>query len=83
MSYKALSFFRDMQDNGHLYKAGDVYPRAGYEPDSERIKALASNNNKRGTAVIVEVVEPKPVEEGAVPETKAVAKRGRKTTAKK
>lgn len=78
MKYKALSFFRDMQDDGYLYKAGDEYPRAGYEPDAERIKALASNNNKHGAAVIVEIAEQVVEQKETMPEAKPAAKKGRK-----
>lgn len=50
--YKAIEYFTDLQDNEYEYKAGDTYPREGYEPSAERIKELASDKNKRGRAVI-------------------------------
>lgn len=37
MTYKAKITFRDLQDNEHVYQVGDIYPRDGYEPSSERI----------------------------------------------
>ena len=63
--YKALVFFRDTQDNNHVYRVGDLYPREGYEPTKERLESLSSNNNKQGKPVIeltdeAPVVEEKP-----------------------
>lgn len=63
--YKALTDFIDLQDNYRKYRAGDTFPRKGYDPGEERIAELASANNKRGRAVIAEVSEKaviKPVE---------------------
>ena len=37
MTYKAKITFRDLQDNEHFYQVGDIDPRDGYEPSSERI----------------------------------------------
>ncbi|EYN08277.1 hypothetical protein W132_02550, partial [Staphylococcus aureus DAR3586] len=39
--------FTDLEDNRHVYMKGHVYPRKGYDPTDERIKALASVENKR------------------------------------
>lgn len=55
--YKVINFFKDGQDNGHSYKVGDEYPRKGLKPSAERVKELASKNNKRGIPMIVEVEE--------------------------
>ena len=91
--YKALTDFIDLQDNYRKYRAGDTFPRKGYDPGEERIAELASTNNKRGYAVIVEVSEKaviKPVEEPVeerveIPEEpvedKPVKRRGRKKNA--
>lgn len=49
---KVLKDFSDLQDNNYIYKAGDEYPRPGYEPTAERIKELSSSRNKIGVAVI-------------------------------
>lgn len=57
--YKAIEYFTDLQDNEYEYKAGDTYPREGYEPSAERIEELASDKNKRGRAVIKLVAAPK------------------------
>lgn len=64
--FKAVEYFKDLKDNGHKYYPGDVFPREGYAPGAKRIAELASANNKRGRAVIVEVSEKaviQPVEE--------------------
>jgi hypothetical protein len=64
--YKALTDFIDLQDNYRKYRAGDTFPRKGYDPGEERIAELAGTNNKRGCAVIAKVAEKaadKPVEE--------------------
>ena len=52
MTYKALTYFEDLQDNRFKYHTGDVYPRVGFEPSEKRISELLSANNKRGCAVI-------------------------------
>lgn len=57
MTYKALTYFEDLQDNRFKYHTGDVYPRVGFEPSEKRIAELLSANNKRGCAVIEAVEE--------------------------
>lgn len=44
--------FTDLEDNRHVYMKGHVYPRKGYDPTDERIKALASVENKRNEQMI-------------------------------
>lgn len=74
--YKVLVDFVDLQDNNRKYSAGDKFPRAGYEPSKDRIAALLSNKNKRGTAIIIEVKpETKPVEKETLADK---PKKGRK-----
>lgn len=51
--------FKDLQDKGHIYKRGDIYPREGYQPTQKRIKELASKNNKIGETLIKKIEEPK------------------------
>ena len=70
-----------------LYKAGDIYPRDGANPPSEqRIRELASDDNKQGTPLIAwvepepeptpePVSEPEPVEEPAKEEEPAKPKK--------
>lgn len=44
--------FTDLEDNRHVYMKGHVYPRKGYDPTNERIKFLASVENKRNEQMI-------------------------------
>lgn len=55
--YKVIQRFKDLQDEKHVYEAGDIYPREGLRAKKARIAELASNKNKRGTPLIEEVVE--------------------------
>ncbi len=57
--YKVIKAFTDLQDNRYGYKAGDAYPRKGYEPSEERIAELSSGNNLQGKPLI-QLVEEKP-----------------------
>lgn len=59
--YVVLEDFYDLRDAQpcgvlshayHEYRAGDGYPRAGYEPTPERIQELLSDTNARGRALI-------------------------------
>lgn len=51
--YKA---WKDMEDENHLYKKGDIYPREGLKPTKKRIKELSSKNNKIGE-ILIEAVK--------------------------
>lgn len=44
--------FTDLEDNRHVYLKGHVYPRKGYKATAERIKSLASVENKRNEQMI-------------------------------
>lgn len=57
--FKVIKQFKDLQDNNHLYKVGDLYPRAGLEPTEDRIKELSTNANKQKTPLIKEIEQPK------------------------
>lgn len=50
--YKVIAYFTDLQDDGHEYHAGDIFPRSGLAVTDERIAELSSANNKRGKALI-------------------------------
>ena len=71
---KVLKDFSDLQDNNYIYKAGDEYPRPGYEPTAERIKELSSSRNKIGVAVI-EAEESKTTEAEKLKKTVKKAKK--------
>lgn len=56
--YLVIQNFVDLADKCHRYKVGETYPRKGYKPDEERIKALVSGDNKAGVKLIKEVKAP-------------------------
>lgn len=81
--YKVLRDFADLQDNKHLYRTGDIYPRAGLNVSSERVAELVSEKNKMGTALIRAIDEERkspqkakiqPVEREKVDEAEVPAK---------
>ena len=51
------SRFKDLKDNNHIYRKGDIYPREGLETTKERIKELSSKKNKIGEVLIKKVNE--------------------------
>lgn len=60
MAYKVIKDFTDLQDNNFAYNEGDEYPRKGVSVLASRINELASNKNRRGEPLIVEVQEEEP-----------------------
>ena len=50
--YTVLKDFSDLQDNSHVYLAGDSFPRNGIELSEERIIELSTTANKRGVPLI-------------------------------
>jgi len=57
MMYKVIAAFADLQDGNHVYAIGDGYPRSGYEPDEDRVRALATGNNRLHRPLILEAAE--------------------------
>ena len=55
MAYKVVKTFKDAQDNLDTYHVGDKYPHKGVEASEERIAELASDKNRRGEPLIVEI----------------------------
>ncbi len=53
--YKVIKPFADLQDNNHVYKVGDVFPRAGLEVTDERLAELSGYKNKQGEPLIKKV----------------------------
>ena len=51
--YIVLEEFVDLQDDKHMYKEGDEYPRTGYSPLEERIKELLTGANVLGKPLII------------------------------
>lgn len=60
MAYKVIKHFTDIQDNNYAYNEGDIYPREGMSVLPSRIRELATNENRQGVALIVEIEEEKP-----------------------
>ena len=52
--YRVVEAFEDLADNRHPYGVGDVYPREGFAPTEERVKALAGKGNVRKRPLIAE-----------------------------
>ena len=50
--YIVVKDFSDIQDDRHVYHAGDTFPRMGLEVSDERVAELASKDNKRGEILI-------------------------------
>lgn len=72
--YKVIVRFVDLKDNNRLYQVGDIYKGTNLK----RIEELSSTNNKRGVALIKEVVEEskeKPTEEKEVKKVKKASKK--------
>lgn len=59
--YRVIVPFIDLQDGERPYNVGDVYPCDGKKVSEARIEQLASQKNRRKTALI-EYVEEKPQE---------------------
>ena len=57
--YKVIKHFTDLQDNNFAYNVGDEYPRKNLSVLPSRIKELASDKNRQGEPLIIEVEEPK------------------------
>ena len=55
--YKVIEYFEDLQDGMHAYNVGDEYPRNGVETTDERIKELATSQNRRKIPLIKKVEE--------------------------
>lgn len=52
MAYKVTQAIRDLQDNQHYYRAGDVFPREGLKVDDERVVELV-----KGGYIVADVEE--------------------------
>ena len=38
--YVNITKWKDLQDDGHIYKEGTKYPRGNKKPDTDRVKEL-------------------------------------------
>lgn len=68
--YRVIKEFADLTDNNHIYRVGDAFPRVPYSVSDERIRELASSDNKTGEPLIElegeeeEPEDPKPKRKG-------------------
>ena len=76
--YIALRNFVDLEDGNRRYLMGEEYPRKGYEPSEDRVKALLTGDNKACLKLIQEVKAPT-----AEPKEKPKAEPKEKKTTKK
>lgn len=67
--YKVIHDFADMQDNGYLYRTGNVFPRGVVNVDSARIAILLSNSNRMGLPLIAKVDKAPTTEKVEKPKT--------------
>lgn len=67
--YKVIVAFADLQDGNHVYAEGDAYPREGYQPDAERVSALATGRNLQHKPLIERVKETAKPQSTAVNDT--------------
>lgn len=52
MAYRVIKDFADAQDRGYIYRAGDIYPRAGKASES-RVAELSGRINRLGQPLII------------------------------
>lgn len=76
--YKVIKSFSDIQDNGFIYRAGDVFPRLGKEVTQKRVDELASKNNRRKEALIQYIEEHHIAEKSIIEEAPVERRRKRK-----
>lgn len=50
--YEVLVTFMDLNDDKHIYKKGDTFPRKGYEPTKDIIARYTSDKNPIEKALI-------------------------------
>lgn len=71
MTFLVIAPFVDLEDEHHIYRKGDIYPRAGLNVSDERIMQLLSTQNKARKSFLERVAE-QTNEESSVVETKTV-----------
>lgn len=78
--YKVIKFFTDLQDNKHPYNVGDTFPREGVEVTEDRIRELATTENRRNEPLIEEIVEDAAEETETAEETAEEVETAEETT---
>lgn len=78
--YRVLVAFSDLNDNNHVYRPGDEFPRAGIDVSVDRLTSLSSSSNRLGKPLIEliplpntsePVNEPAPAKEAKKPRAKS------------
>lgn len=75
--YKVIKHFIDLHDNDRSYNEGDIFPREGVDVSEERIKELASSDNKQH-APLIELVEEDPDNTAGTDTAEKTSKAGKK-----
>ena len=57
--YRVIEYFTDLQDGGHEYNAGDVFPREGLTVSRDRLAELSGCENKQKRPLIEKKKTPK------------------------
>ena len=65
MYYKVVRDFTDLQDDGYIYRVGDVFPHGDDIVDNARLLELSTTANKRGMILIKAVMEEADQEDAA------------------
>ncbi len=55
--YEVIVYFEDLQDKGHPYDVGDIFPRQGLSVSHDRLVELSTNANRRRKPLIKRVEE--------------------------
>src|SRR5690625_2766224 len=55
--YVVVVDWTDLQDNNHVYRKDDPFPREGVEVSDERIEELSTTKNRRKEVLIKEVAD--------------------------
>ena len=58
MSYVVVREFADKEDDYHVYKAGDKFPRSGKTVGQQRLNVLLSDANDLHIPLILKEIEP-------------------------
>ena len=61
--YRVIQSFSDLNDNEHIYRPGDEFPREGYDASVDRLISLSSCSNKIGKPLIELIKDDAPDEE--------------------
>lgn len=72
MRYKVVKDFKDLKDNGHVYRAGDGFPRPSVNVGEDRLRELSTTENARKEVLI------KPLAEKPAPLVEKPPKKGKR-----